>query len=299
MSPFSHHFTNLRSIPPRPITAANNRVFYATGMGDLRINVPNGSKSTYITLKDALYAPDMTLTVISISKIASAGYSVIFEDKFCKIKNKIGKIVGKIEARPNGLYRVDRPIASAAAAQEQVDILTIHRRLGHISANSIRDLIRANAATGLHPIDLHSPISCDSCEHAKATRKIIRKSTINPRAQAFGDEVHTDVWGPAPVKTIGGRRYYITFTDDHSRFTKIELLRTKDEAFAVYKAFAAWAKTQHGAIIKRLRSDRGGEYTSGEFTTFLKSQGTEHRLTTHDTPQHNGVAESLNRWVIE
>ena len=299
MSPFSHHFTNLRSIPPRPITAANNRVFYATGMGDLGINVPNGSKSTHITLRDALYAPDMTLTVISISKIASAGYSVIFEGKFCKIKNKIGKIVGKIEARPNGLYRVDRPIASAAAAQEQVDILTIHRRLGHISADSIRDLIRANAATGLHPIDLHSPISCDSCEHAKATRKIIRKSTINPRAQAFGDEVHTDVWGPAPVKTIGGRRYYITFTDDHSRFTKIELLRTKDEAFAAYKAFAAWAKTQHGVIIKRLRSDRGGEYTSGEFTTFLKSQGTERRLTTHDTPQHNGVAESLNRRVIE
>jgi len=42
-----------------------------------------------------------------------------------------------------------------------------------------------------------------------------------------------------------------------------------------------------------------GEYTGGEFTEFLKEQGTERRLTTHDRPQHNGVAESLNRCLVE
>ena len=36
-----------------------------------------------------------------------------------------------------------------------------------------------------------------------------------------------------------------------------------------------------------------------EFTDHLKSQGTERRLTTHDTPKHNGVAESLNHQVLE
>ena len=75
MSPFKHRLrvTNLSSIPPCPITAANNRVFYATGLGDLKIDVPNNSLSTRITLKDALYAPDMSLTVVTISKIADAG----------------------------------------------------------------------------------------------------------------------------------------------------------------------------------------------------------------------------------
>jgi transposase InsO family protein len=298
MSPFQHRFTNLRSIPPRPITAANNRVFYATGLGNLEIDVPNGSSSTRITLKDALYAPDMTLTVISIGKIASAGYSVSFEGQECKIKNKKGKTIGRIPASTNGLYRVDHPI-TAAAAQEQIDILTVHQRLGHISADSIRLLTRANAVTGLQPIDFSTPFSCDSCEHAKTTRKIIRKHTTTPRAEAFGDEVHTDVWGPAPISTIGGRKYYITFTDDHTRYTWLELLRSKDEAFQAYKTFVAWAETQHGVRIKRLRSDRGGEYTGGNFSKFLNSQGTERRLTTHDTPQHNGVAESLNRRLLE
>jgi transposase InsO family protein len=73
----------------------------------------------------------------------------------------------------------------------------------------------------------------------------------------------------------------------------------KDEAFSAYMDFAAWAKTQHSVQIKQLHSDRGGEYTSSAFTEFLCNQGTECRLTTHDTPQHNGVAESLNWRILE
>jgi hypothetical protein len=45
-----------------------------------------------------------------------------------------------------------------------------------------------------------------------------------------------------------------------------------------------------------LRSDRGGEFTSNELTKYLKSEGTERRA---DTPQHNGVAEALNRQILE
>jgi hypothetical protein len=300
MSPFKHCFTNLRSIPPHPIIAANNHTFYTTGMGDLKINVPNGSSSTCITLKDAFYAPDMTLTVVSIHKIACAGYNVSFEGQECKIKNKNGNTIGKIPASANGLYRVEHAAMTvAAAAAEQADILTVHRRLGHISFDSIRSLVRTNAVTGLQPIDSSTSPPCDSCEYAKSTRKVICKQTSTPRADAFGDKIHTDVWGPSFVSTLGSCRYYVTFTDDHTRYTRVVLLCTKDEAFEAYKSFAAWAKTQHGVHIKHLRSDRGGEYTSGDFTKFLKSQGTERRLTTHNTPQHNGVAESLNRRLLE
>jgi hypothetical protein len=56
---------------------------------------------------------------------------------------------------------------------------------------------------------------------------------------------------------------------------------------------------KHNVCIKCLRSDRGGEYTGANFTEFLNEQGTERRLTTHDTPQHNGVAESLNQCLLK
>jgi transposase InsO family protein len=121
------------------------------------------------------------------------------------------------------------------------------------------------------------------------------------QASSFGDEVHTDaaMSGDLPVSSLGGRKYYITFTDDHTRYTLLELLRNKNEALHAYKTFTAWAKTQHGVRIKCPRSDRSGEYTSGDFSSLLNSQGKERRLTTHDTPQHNGVAESLNRRLLE
>jgi transposase InsO family protein len=56
---------------------------------------------------------------------------------------------------------------------------------------------------------------------------------------------------------------------------------------------------QHRATICHLRSDHGGEYTGKAFTKYLQEQGTEWRLTTHDMPKHNGVAESLNRHLLE
>lgn len=58
-------------------------------------------------------------------------------------------------------------------------------------------------------------------------------------------------------------------------------------------------KTQHNTVIKRFHSDCGGEYLSDEFSRHLRAKGTERKLTTHDTPQHNGVAERLNRTLVE
>jgi Integrase core domain len=106
-------------------------------------------------------------------------------------------------------------------------------------------------------------------------------------------------FGPSPVPSLGGRAYYVTWFDDYSRFTKLTILQSKDQTLEAYKSFAAWAHTQKGVKIKHLRSDRSGEYTSNTFTKFLEEQGTGRRLTTHDAPQHNGVAESLNRRLVE
>ena len=299
MSPFRHKFATYQSIPPRAVITADKRLFHAEGVGDLQIEVPNGKSSTSVLLKDTLYAPQIGLTIVSVGRIASAGYSVSFENDSCNIrKDEDQRIVGQIPANGNGLYKVEHA-AMAGAALEQVNIHTLHRRLGHVSLDSIRRLVRTNAVAGLQIIDDHSPFFCDSCAHAKMTRKPIRKERTTPQATAFGEEVHTDLWGPAPVISLGGRKHYISLTDDYSRYTWLALLRTKDEALEAYKTFVAWAKTQHGATIKKLRSDRGGEYTGNEFKKFLQDEGSERGLTTHDTPQHNGISEALNRRLLE
>ena len=269
------------------------------GIGDLQIEVPNGQSSTSVLLKDTLYAPQIGVMIVSVGRIASASYSVSFEDNCCKIRKQDSeRTVGSIPANGNGLYKVEHAL-TAGAAFEQVSIHTLHRRLGHVSLDSIRNLVRNNAIAGVQILDDGFPSICDSCEYAKTTCKAIRKERTAPQASAFGDEVHMDLWGPSPISSLGGRKYYASFTDDYSCYTRLALLRSKDETLDAYKTYAAWVKTQHGAHIKRLRSNHGGEYTGGDFTKFLQEQGTECCLTTHDTPQHNGVAELLDRHLLE
>ena len=117
------------------------------------------------------------------------------------------------------------------------------------------------------------------------------------RATKFGGEIHSDVWGPAPIETRGGKHYYITFTDNYTRLTHLYLLRKKDEAPEAYKQYKAWVQTQLDARIKTLHSDQGGEYLGKEFILYLNLKGTKWKLTVHNTLQPNSIAEQQN-WTI-
>ncbi|CAA7269031.1 unnamed protein product [Cyclocybe aegerita] len=162
-------------------------------------------------------------------------------------------------------------------------------------------LINYKFVTGVHLEHMMSgkPFFCESCVYAKATRKLILKEREGKCAAEFSGEVHSDLWGPAPVKSKGGKCYYITFTDDKTHLTNLFLLCKKDEAFAAYRDYEAWCDTQLNTCVKVLHSDRGGEYLGKEFILHLKSKGTEWKLTMHDTPQHNGVAKRCNCTIAE
>ena len=51
----------------REITTANGRAIKVISVGDLNIDLPNGSKQTKTVFKNAIHEPDMAFTLISIS----------------------------------------------------------------------------------------------------------------------------------------------------------------------------------------------------------------------------------------
>ena len=81
--------------------------------------------------------------------------------------------------------------------------------------------------------------------------------------------IHTDVCGPMSTISRGGFSYFITFTDDYSRFGYVYLMKKKSETFEKFKEFKNEVEKQTGKSIKALRSDRGGEYLSNEFIDYL------------------------------
>ena len=58
----------------------------------------------------------------------------------------------------------------------------------------------------------------------------------------------------------GGKNWYITFVDDYSKYTKVYLLKYKDEAEKMFLKYKAEVENQLERQIKRLMSNRCGEY---------------------------------------
>ena len=306
MSSYRDHFTNFKSIMPKAITAADKHTFEAIGKGDLTILIPNGSSTTCILLRDVLYALKMGITLVLIGKLDVAGYAALFHDKRCQVfdlrkKKKLGEI-----PLTSGLYSLrssqaaKKLFAGVAKHGEPLTMQEVHERLGHIAPDSIHQMVKDGTITGITLDEAHESMgTCDSCEYAKLTRKPIGK-LHDPLCQSkLGDEVHTDLWGPSPMQTGRHSHYYASFTDDYTRYTKLYLLKAKSDTFDSYQAFEGWLATQFNTKVKRLRSDRGGEYLSAEFTKHLKLKGTKCQVTVHDMPEHNGVAERLNRTLVK
>src|ERR1044072_143610 len=101
------------------------------------------------------------------------------------------------------------------------------------------------------------------------------------------------------IQAKGGYFYFITFTDDMSRYGFLYLMKHKSESFEMFKRFRNEVEKQTGKSIKMLRSDRGGEYLSGDFLDYLKENWIISQWTPPGTPQHNGVSERRNRTLLD
>ena len=90
---------------------------------------------------------------------------------------------------------------------------------------------------------------------------------------------------------LSGAKYFSTFIDDHSRKTWIYFLKTKDEVFERFKEFKALVENLTGKKIKKLWSDKGGEYIDKDFTSFYTKEGIKREWTIPYNPEQNGVAK--------
>jgi transposase InsO family protein len=100
--------------------------------------------------------------------------------------------------------------------------------------------------------------------------------------------IYSDICEMNGILTKGGKRYFITFIDDCTRFCYVYLMKTKDEALHYFKIYKVEIETQLEKKIKRLWYDRGGEYFSNDFSEFCAVHGIIHERMLPYSPQYNG-----------
>lgn len=104
---------------------------------------------------------------------------------------------------------------------------------------------------------------------------------------------------PNVTPSLSKCQYYISFVDDYSHKVWVYFLKTKDEAFSKFIEWLALVENQSGKTLKALRTDKGLEYCNKTFDDFCKSKEILRHKTCMYIPQQNGVAERLNRTILE
>eukprot|EP00253_Pinus_taeda_P027385 PITA_27385 len=100
------------------------------------------------------------------------------------------------------------------------------------------------------------------------------------------------------VPSANGNKYMMTFIDDYTRTCWVYLLKNKSDAFQTFKNFHKWIENDAQCHIGSIRTDNGKEYTSNEFENYLRQHGIKHQTTVPYNPQQNGVAERMNRTIL-
>ena len=172
-----------------------------------------------------------------------------------------------------------------------------HRRYGHLGEQNLQRIAREKLVKQFR-YDASNTIGfCETCIGGKHHRSPFASSTT--QAADILELVHSDVCGKMQEKSLGGAEYFLTFTDDKTRYTWVYILKTKDQVFSCFLAWKALVERQSKRKINALRTDNGGEYTSNEFETYLRTEGIRHERTIPKMPEQNGVAERLNRTLVE
>ena len=162
----------------------------------------------------------------------------------------------------------------------------------------MEELVKREMVRGLDFEYKQAPEFCEPCARGKSHRLPFKRKSERRTRQPL-ELVHSDMCGKIGTKSLSGGEYFVSLIDDYTRYSWIFVLKRKSDVCSQFKKWKAQVENSTGKRIKALRSDNGGEYTSKEFTLYLADEGIKHELTIPHTPEQNGVAERLNRTLIE
>uniref|UniRef100_A0AAV1UDV4 Integrase catalytic domain-containing protein n=1 Tax=Peronospora matthiolae TaxID=2874970 RepID=A0AAV1UDV4_9STRA len=154
------------------------------------------------------------------------------------------------------------------------------------------------AASGMPAVKQGIEKLCSGCMKGKLTIDTFPSQSLTRMSRVL-ELVHTDVMGPMKTVSKGGVRFVLTFVDDYSRFVAAYFMKHKSEVAARLSEFKAFYENQWGKHLKCIRSDNGTEFVNKKIAHKCARNGIMHQRTVPYSPQQNGVAEHMNRTIME
>lgn len=303
--------------------AESGRIIMSEAKGDVRVEVKTHEGEKNLVIRDILYIPSLRTNLLSVSRLSDQGYKVIFHNGSAKIVSRNGETIA-IALNNNGVFVLQSKIRSKTAMNiqevrdtkvnisdsekenlrdynrepnDRLSKILWHRRLGHVCDKYLEYMKNRNIVRDLKFISRPMQL-CEPCVMGKLVQKphrlIENKYTKQPL-----ELVHIDLCGPMPVESLNGSRYIFVIVDDFSRYASVYILKNESEAFECFVDYMNRSEKQLEKVLKNVRSDNGKEFVNENFIKLFRNKGIVHQRTVAYNPQSNGVAERMNRSLLE
>jgi hypothetical protein len=110
--------------------------------------------------------------------------------------------------------------------------------------------------------------------------------------------IHSDVW-TTKTESIGGCKYYVSFTDDHTRKVWVYFMKHKGEMFQHFLSVKPMMEKEKDMNIKCLKSNGRGNFFSNEFNEYLKEQKIQKKYSCSYSLHQNGVVRRKNMHFVK
>jgi hypothetical protein len=244
----------------------NDHALEIAGIGTIKLKMYDGSIHT---ISGVRYVKGLKKNLLSVGQFDSLGCKIRTNNGIMKIVKealvvlKARKIVANLIVETH--HEADASIALASPTKEKT--MMWHKKLGHMSKKGLKILSDQKLLLALTKVTL------PFYEHYVTSKQHrLKFGTSTTKSKCILDLIHSDVW-QAPVISLGGARYFVSFIDDFSRRCWVYLIRRKVDVLAVFKTFKARVELESEKKIKCLMTDNGGEYTSDEFDNFYQYEG--------------------------
>lgn len=279
-------FSNISNKKRCSIEIADGRKLFCEGSGSVSfaLSLPNGD-SMDIHLEEVLFVPNLSSNLISVRKLTMKGHSVTFKGDQCYLSQRGQRL--EISRFNGSLYRVHalykrKSIHDMVYSAKQNDAKCIHEWHVSLAHRNLGEILNMQKKGILQIKDCECLDVCEPCIRGKMSRNPF------PKESKPVDEIliciTSDLCGPLHIETYDHKKYFITFTDVHSKYCDVYFLRSKDQTQQVVKNYIEKLKTVFGRKPRIFRSDRGGEFFSSELQEYLKSEGIQFQCTVGYAP---------------